>query len=55
MMQNPTQFVFSVLFILSIGALWGTLYWVYQRAKTKEIAEDAAKVAQQKDNHSPEV
>ncbi|GIK67564.1 MAG: hypothetical protein BroJett018_53580 [Chloroflexota bacterium] len=43
MFQNATQFAFSVLFILSLGLVWGILYKVYVKATLEERAEKAKK------------
>lgn len=40
-MQNATQFAFSVMFILSLGLIWGILYKVYMRATLEERAAKA--------------
>lgn len=43
MFQNATQFAFSVMFILSLGLIWGILYKVYVKAALEERAEIAKK------------
>lgn len=43
MFQNATQFAFSVLFILSLGLVWGILYKVYVKATLEERAEKTKK------------
>lgn len=45
MFQNATQFGFSVMFILSLGVVWGVLYQIYVKATLQERQEKAQKRA----------
>ena len=55
MFQNATQFVFSVLFILSLGVVWGVLYKVYVKATLEERQEKAKKQAARRSISTPTI